>query len=89
VTGTPITDQQYPAALDALVNATRAIISLADALDIPAMRSICERHQALGPVLEPTAYQRGGMDNLRDQASFLAALDRFVTDVRKLDRRPR
>ncbi len=83
---TEITEETYPIILGGLTTLTRLFLQSTATIDLAAMRSICERFQALGPVVEPTAYQRGGGINLRDQAAFLAALDRFVTDVRKLDR---
>ncbi len=85
--GPAITDEQYIYELQGLLLATRAILELAEATDISALRTICSRFEALGPILEPAAYQRGGMRRLRDQATFLAALDEFVTKVRSLDDR--
>jgi flagellar biosynthesis/type III secretory pathway ATPase len=83
-----ITDENYPAILTGLTNLTRVVLQSTATLDIAAMRNICERFEAIAPIVESTAYQRGGDMNLRDQAALLAALDRFITDVRKLDRRP-
>ncbi|MGI5223554.1 hypothetical protein [Actinoallomurus sp. CA-142502] len=83
---TDLNPADYVRNLDLLVGATTALTMVADEIDIPGMRSVCEQMQALAPVLEPTAYQRGGMTALREQAAFLAALEAFVTEVRKLDR---
>lgn len=42
-----------------------------------------ERAHALGPILDPTAYQRG-MDNLTDQRDLLSALLEVQRVVRRL-----
>lgn len=84
---TDLNPADYVPAFDLLAKAATALEVLATTVGIRRMRQICAQMQALAPVLEPNAYQRGGMDELRDQAAFLAALDTFVTDLRKLDRR--
>lgn len=83
-----ITEETYQSALEALTSITRAFIQIAETVDIAAMRTIVGRFEALAPVLEPTAYARGGGMNLRDQAAFLAAADRFASELRRLDKRP-
>lgn len=81
-----ITDETYPAIMSSLAGLTKMVLQATAAVDLATMRSICGRFQTIAPVLEPTTYQNGGDLNLHDQAAVLAALDRFVTDVRKLDR---
>lgn len=76
----------YTSALDLLATSTAGLILIADDVDVARLRQQCEQMQAIGPIFEPTAYMRGGMTNLRDQAAFLAALETFVVEVRKLDR---
>jgi hypothetical protein len=83
---TEMTEDTYPAALTVLTTLTRAMLQLAEKVDIPEMRRIVARFETIAPIIEPTAYQSGGGLNLRDQDALLAALDRFITDVRKLDR---
>jgi hypothetical protein len=83
-----VTEADYPGMLAALTSFARTLLTGTEQIDIGELRAICERFQALGPVVEPTAYQRGGDLNLRDQAAFLKALDEFVTALRKLDHRP-
>lgn len=83
---TEITPELYPTALDALTSIGRMALQIADQVNVTEMRSICEQHQTLAPLLDPTAYQRGGDLNLRDQAAFLRAFDEFVTALRRLDR---
>lgn len=85
---TKCADHSYQGNLDVLADFSRTMLMIADAFDVPAMRSTCGQMEALAPVMEPTAYMRGGAMNLRDQAAFLAAVDEFVTALRKLDRRP-
>lgn len=81
-------EELYPAALEALTGVARGVLTVADHIDLSEMRSICERHQALAPIVEPTAYRSGGDLNLADQAVFLRAVDEFVSTLRTLDRRP-
>lgn len=82
-----ITEDSYITALNTLASASGMLHMVAEEIDLAEMRSICERFQALGPVLEPTAYHRGGGQSLTDQAAFLRAVDEFMTALRKLDRR--
>jgi hypothetical protein len=82
-----VTEENYPGMLAALTSFARMLLTGVEQIDLAEMRGVCERFQALAPVVEPTAFQRGGDLNLRDQAAFLAALDAFVIELRKLDRR--
>ncbi|GAA0971284.1 MULTISPECIES: hypothetical protein [Actinocorallia] len=84
-----ITPESYPAMVAVLTGAARGLLALLEHIDLAAMRTICEQMQAIAPITEPTAYARGGMDNLRDQAVFLDALARFRDDVGRLDRSAR
>lgn len=82
-------DGRYVAKLEALTHAARLMLQTADGIGgLAAMRNTLGQMEALAPVLEPTAYVRGGGMNLADQRAFLAAVDEFVTALRKLDRRP-
>lgn len=81
-----ITEETYPSLLPSLVGIGRMVIQATAPVDLGEMRAVCERLQTLAPIADPTSYGRGGDLNLRDQATFLAALDRFVTDLRNLDR---
>lgn len=83
-----VTADNYPSVLNALAGLCGPFLTAASQVDLARMRTLCEQFQALGPVLEPTAYQRGGALNLADQAVFLRALEDFVTTLRPLDRRP-
>ena len=83
---TVIDESNYQHALDAFTTAARTILQLAEVLDLDQMQAVCARYETLAPLLEPTAYMRGGRDNLGDQAAFLGALRRFVDEVRKLDK---
>lgn len=82
-----MTRGKYMAGLDVLTSTARALLQVAETVDVAAMRRVCGEMEAVAPITEPTAYARGGGRNLSDQAAFLAAVDRFVTDVKKLDRR--
>jgi hypothetical protein len=59
----------YAECLDALVAVCQPLMLL----PIAEMQSANERFQALGPILDPTAYQRGGSQNLHDQRSIIDA----------------
>jgi hypothetical protein len=82
------TDQTgYLTELHMLVTATGPLMLVAEAIDIARLRQLCGQMETVAPFLEPTAYMRGGMTNLADQAAFLRAVEEFVAAVRKLDRR--
>lgn len=78
----------YERELDTLATMTGPLLLVAGSIDIGRLRQICAEMETIAPIVEPTAYMRGGMTNLHDQAAFLAAVETFVTEVRKLDRHP-
>lgn len=84
-----IDGESYTTALHTLTTAARAFLQLADLFDLDQMRALCAQYETVAPLLHTTAYQLGGGRNLTDQAAFLAAVDRFVTDLRNLDPNPR
>lgn len=83
------TEDTYITALQALTAAANLILQTTDHCDITAMRALINRYETIGPILEPTAYQRGGGTSLREQATFLEAVDEFVTKLRRLEAVPR
>ena len=76
----------YLRELDMLASATNPLILVAEAIDIGRLRQLCAQMETIAPFMEPTAYMRGGMTNLADQAAFLRAVETFVTEVGKLQR---
>lgn len=62
-------DVDYTAGLDCLTALCRSI----NLLPLREMQATNERMQALGPILEPIAYQRGGGQNLDDQRRVIDA----------------
>lgn len=50
---------------------------LVQMVDVDALLDVVGKSEALGPILEPTAYQRGGGANLVDQRRFLQAAQQF------------
>lgn len=83
-----ITEENYPGMLAALVSFSKTLLVGTEHIDLGELRAMCERFQAVAPVVEPTAYARGGDLNLADQAVFLRAVEEFVNTLRSLDRRP-
>lgn len=82
------TDQTgYLRELDMLASATNPLLLVAEAIDVGRLRRMCAEMETIAPFMEPTAYMRGGMTNLADQAAFLHAVEEFVSTLRKLDRR--
>jgi hypothetical protein len=66
----PLLDgEQYRLWMDALVETFRPV----QLVPLDEMREHLGRAETLGPILEPTAYQRGGADNLDDQRDILNA----------------
>lgn len=75
---------EYPQRLKLLADVTKALLQVAETADVPAMLNALGEHEALAPVVEPTAYLRGGGDNLADQRRFLEALQRFIDDINRM-----
>ncbi len=57
---------------------------LAAAMDTAALANHLTTAETLGPILEPTAYIRGGADNLQDQRELIEAFIPFANAARKL-----
>jgi hypothetical protein len=66
-----MTGDEYTETMDVAVAAARMLLALGDDLD--QARATSMRAETLGPILEPTAYLRGGADNVGDQLRFLDA----------------
>jgi hypothetical protein len=64
-----MTGEEYRAAMDQLAFAVRCV----QLLPLDEMREHLGKAETLGPILDPTAYQRGGADNLDDQRDILDA----------------
>lgn len=64
-----MTNDEYAAHMDALVIATHLIAYL----PLGELRRCVEVTETLGPILEPTAYQRGGHKHLYEQRRLLDA----------------
>ena len=60
-----------------------AVTLLAEDEALDPLSQMIVRAETLGPILEPTAYMRGGADNLQDQAEILGA----VVQLRAVHRR--
>jgi len=61
--------ENYVLLVDTLANIVRPL----QLLPLQQMADANERMQTLGPLLEPTAYQRSGATNLRDQRRVIDA----------------
>lgn len=60
---------QYPDLLDLITGLCRPILHL----PLAQLASVNEQMQALGPILDPTAYMRGG-ERLREQRRVIDAM---------------
>jgi hypothetical protein len=72
--------ENYPQMLDILISFCRNLLTL----PLDEMAAANEHWQTTAPIIEPTAYQRGGMDNLRDQRRVIdaaAALRRVLLSL--------
>lgn len=76
----PITQDEYVAALGILTNWAKTV----QLFDLARLRDFVSKAETLAPLLEPTAYQRGGADNLRDQRKFLNACATFQAAIRDI-----
>lgn len=73
-------DAEYTAAMNTLAAAGRIVL----AVDVDELRNIVARSEALGPVLEATAYHRGGGRRLAEQREFLDAAATFRAACERL-----
>lgn len=64
---------EYRSHMDLLAAASNILLML----PLVELRDTVEAAETLGPLLEPTAYQRGGSENLRDQRDLLDAAVRL------------
>lgn len=64
---------EYVEQLDALVETVRPLLFM----PLAEMQATNEQMQTLGPILEPTAYMRGGGVNLTDQRKVIDAARRL------------
>jgi len=72
--------EAYPQLIDFLANLVRPFLML----PLQEMAAANEHWQTVAPILEPTAYQRGGANNLRDQRRVIdaaAALQQVLLDL--------
>lgn len=65
----PITNDNYADEMSAVVIA----VGVLTACRVDELLAIVDKAETLGPILEPTAYQRGGHERLRKQRRLLGA----------------
>lgn len=81
---TSLTGEQYKAGMDVLVQAFR-LVQLAP---LDALREYLEKAEVLGPLIDPTAYHRGGgSTNLANQRDVLDAADAVMRALGRVKER--
>lgn len=70
----PMSGDEFKTAMDRI----SLVVGLLREEPIDRLVGMVDWAQTLGPLLEPTAYMRGGGDNLRDQAEILHAAAALV-----------
>lgn len=65
-----MTDEEYKHGMDVLMAAGRMILLV----DVGALRDVVAKSETVAPILEPTAYMRGGGQRLAQQREFLDAM---------------
>lgn len=81
--GSP-TPPGYVTRLELLVGAVRAFLVTAEAVEVDDLLNSALHMDTIAPLLEPTAWMRGGGDNLADQVALLRAAKDFVAAVQKM-----
>ena len=66
---TALAPSDYTVVMDTLVEVCRALLTL----PIEDMQQANEHFQAIAPIVDPTAFMRGGATNLREQRVILDA----------------
>jgi hypothetical protein len=75
----PMTDAEYRAGMALVTFGVRILLTA----PVDRLRHNLAQVETLGPLVEPTAYLRGGADRLREQRELLDAVDRLVAVARK------
>lgn len=70
-----MTPDEFKATMDLATSGARMLLALGDQLE--ECLDVVSYRGALAPIVEPTAYMRGGMERLSDQERFLRAAIRF------------
>lgn len=75
-----MSNEEYRAGLNMVTGAIRVL----RLVPVAQMREQLGLVEAVAPVLDPTAYLRGGANNLRDQAEVLAAVANLLEVVERV-----
>ena len=78
-----LTEHEYKAHLHRLALAAKVISDI----PIAELRNFITHAETLGPILEPTAWIRGGADNLREHEELVRAAGPLVAFGERLQRR--
>ena len=84
---TPTNPQYDAGAWTDYMDVVSSVVRTVSILPIRDMLDQLGQMETLAPILEPTAYQRGGGDNLRDQRDVLEALRGVQVAVDKITAR--
>lgn len=74
----------YISRLELLVGAVRAFLVTADVVGVDDLLDTALRMDTVAPLLEPTAWMRGGRERLADQVALLRAVRTFLGEVKKV-----
>jgi hypothetical protein len=75
--------REYEQSMEVLTSVCRMM----SMLPIDALQDHLQQAQALGPVIDPTAYRDGGAARLQDQQDLLDAASGVIRAVRRIARR--
>lgn len=78
------TNEEWSAALQTLIAMTRGFAQGLRAFPLDDMLRTIGKMETLAPILEPTAYQRGGMENLDNQRKLLQASKDYLAAIEKI-----
>lgn len=78
-----LNEAEYRSYMDLIMSQVRTL----RLVPVARMRDLVGRAEALGPILDTTAYQRGGANNLRDQSEILAAVAALVAVADRIEAR--
>lgn len=75
------TNEEWVATINALATVTRGFANAVRALPLDDMRATISKMETWAPILEPTAYQRGGMENLDNQRKLIEASQAYLAAI--------
>lgn len=84
--GQPFSAEQYRTYMDVIVNVLRVLNAVGPDV-IRGLETFLRKAETLAPILDPSAYMRGGADNLANQRDVLTAMIAVRSALDRIEKR--